>query len=97
MTITSSALTPRMLPKRAASKFAPRRPKSANSASPRANEAVVMTPMAASDLITRLRVTPPIISAEATPQTPAPRRKLTPSRALAAKPPKMACDRPWPM
>jgi hypothetical protein len=56
-----------------------------------------MTPMAASDLMTRRRVTPPIISADATPQAPAPRRKLTPSRALAAKPPKMACDRPWPM
>ena len=56
-----------------------------------------MTPMAASDLMTRRRVTPPIISADATPQAPAPRRKLTPSSALAAKPPKMACDRPWPM
>ena len=56
-----------------------------------------MTPMAASEPITRRRVTPLIISAEATPQTPAPRRKLTPSSALAAKPPKIACERPWPM
>ena len=45
-------------------------------------------------MITRRRVTPLIIRAEATPQAPAPRMKLTPSRALAAKPPKMAWDRP---
>ncbi len=62
-----------------------------------ANEAVVITPMAASEPITRRRVTPWIMRAEATPQAPAPSRKFTPRRALAANPPKMAWERPWPM
>ena len=73
-TSTSVELTPRMLPKSAASKLRPLRPKSANSASPSAKEAVVMTPMAASAPIRRPRVTALIISAEATPQMPAPRK-----------------------
>ena len=47
--------------------------------------------------VTRRRVTPLIIMAAAKPQAPAPRKKLTPSRALAANPPKMAWDRPCPM
>ena len=72
--MTSSVPTPRMLPNRAASKLRPFVPKSANNASPSANDAVVMTPIAASDPITRRRVTPLIMSADATPHTPAPSR-----------------------
>ena len=70
----------------------------ANSARPSANDAVVMTPIAAS-----APITPPAGDAvdhaapRRRPTTPAPRKKLTPSSALAAKPPKIACDRPWPM
>jgi hypothetical protein len=86
-----------MLPKSAASKFWPRRPNRAKRANPSANDAVVITPMAASAPITRRRVTPLIISAEATPQAPAPSTTLTPSSALAANPPKIACDSPCPM
>lgn len=48
-------------------------------------------PMAASEPIALRRVTPLIIMAAAN-QAPAPRKKLTPSRALAAKPPKMAWE-----
>jgi hypothetical protein len=66
-------------------------------ARPRANEAVVMTPMAASEPMARRRVTAVTPSAEARPQRPAPMKKLMPTRSLAAKPPKMAWDRPWPM
>jgi hypothetical protein len=54
------------------------------SARPSANEAVVITPMAASEPITRRRVTPLMSRAEATPQAPAPRSRFTPSSALAA-------------
>jgi hypothetical protein len=59
-------------------------PNTAISARPRAKLAVVMTPMAASEPMTRRRVTPLIISADARPHAPAPSRTLTPSRALAA-------------
>jgi len=62
-----------------------------------ANDAVVITPMAASEPMARRRVTPLIIMAAAKPQAPAPRKKLTPTRALAANPPKIAWDRPCPM
>ena len=86
-----------MLPNSAASKLPPSPSKNANSARPSAKDAVVMTPIAASDFSTRRRVTPLIISADATPHAPAPSRKLMPSSVLAAKPPKIACDRPWPM
>ena len=97
MAHTSVRETPRMLPNRAASKLRPRRPKMANRARPRAKEAVVITPMAASAPMTRRRVTRLIMRPDATPHTPAPRAKFTPSRALAANPPKMAWDSPWPM
>ena len=86
-----------MLPNSAASKLRPVPPNTAMRARPRAKLAVVITPMAASEPITRRRVTPLIISADARPQAPAPSRTLTPSSALAAKPPKMAWERPWPM
>ena len=71
--------TPRMLPNRAASKLGPRRPNTANRARPSANDAVVITPIAASAPIARRRVTPLISSADARPHTPAPRKKFTPS------------------
>ena len=86
-----------MLPNSAASKLPPSPSKNANSAKPSANEAVVITPIAASEPITRRRVTPLIMSADATPQAPAPRRKLMPSSVLAANPPKIACESPCPM
>ena len=60
-------------------------------------DALLMVVLAASEPIERRRVTPLIIMAAAKPQAPAPRKKLTPSNALAANPPKMAWDRPCPM
>ncbi len=63
-----------MLPNSAASKLRPLVPNSANSARPSANDAVVMTPIAASEPMIRRRVTALIMSAETTPHTPAPSR-----------------------
>jgi hypothetical protein len=53
-------------------------------ARPSANEAVVTTPIAASEPITRRRVMLVIDSADSTPHTPAPTITFTPSSALAA-------------
>jgi hypothetical protein len=86
-----------MLPNSAASKLAPLLPNFVSRATPSAKEAVVMTPIAASAPILRRRVTDVMARAEASPQTPAPSRTLMPSSGAAAKPPKMACDSPWPM
>jgi hypothetical protein len=86
-----------MLPNSAASKLGPLLPNLVSRATPRANDAVVMTPMAASAPILRRRVTDVMANADARPQTPAPRSTLIPSSGAAANPPKMACDRPWPM
>ena len=63
-----------MLPNSAASKLRPLVPNSANSASPSANDAVVMTPIAASEPMMRRRVTALIMSADTTPHRPAPSR-----------------------
>ena len=96
-TQTSAADTPSTLPNSTASGFCPGAPNSWINARPRANEAVVITPMAASDPIDRRRVTRLISSAEARPHNPAPTNRLIPIRLLAANPPKMACDKPCPM
>ena len=63
---------------------------------PNAKLAVVMTPMAASDPMMRRLVTRPMASPVASPHTPAPTKKLNPTAALTAAPPKMECDSPWP-
>ena len=61
-----------MLPKSALSNDGPLVPNLANRATPRANDAIVITPMAAS-APTRLRlVTAVIASADAIPHSPAP-------------------------
>ncbi len=62
-----------MLPNSAASKLAPREPKIEIRAMPRAKDAVVMTPIAASAPMRRLREIRLIASAEPSPHTPAPR------------------------
>ncbi|CAB4323657.1 unannotated protein [freshwater metagenome] len=71
--MTSSVVTPRMDPNRTASidRFAC--PKTFESARPSANDAVVITPMAASAPIFPRRATRPIMSAERRPHIPAPR------------------------
>ena len=71
--IHTSVVTPRMLPNSAASKLGPLLPKTVSRATPSANDAVVMTPMAASAPIRRRRVTLLMASADASPHTPAPR------------------------
>ena len=64
-------LMPRMLPNRALSNEGPLVPNLANSATPRAKDAMVMTPIAAS-APTRLFLTTTVIaSAEAMPHSPA--------------------------
>ena len=66
--------TPRMLPKRAASKFCLGPWKRSPRISPMANEAVVITPITASLPSPRRRVTEPMAKADASPQAPAPRK-----------------------
>ena len=61
-----------MLPNSAASKLGPLLPNTVSSTTPSANDAVVITPMAASAPIRRLRVTRLMDNADASPQTPAP-------------------------
>ena len=65
-------LMPRMLPNNALSNAGPLEPNFANSATPRANDAVVMTPMAASAPTRLLRLTALMANAEAIPHRPAP-------------------------
>ena len=89
--------TPLMLPNSSASKAGPLLPKRVSSATPSAKDAVVTTPIAASAPMRRLRATALMASADASPQSPAPRTIGTPSSGAAAYPPKMACDSPWPM
>ncbi len=86
-----------MLPNSRASNAGPLVPNRVSRATPSANDAVVTTPIAASAPIRRLRVTALMASAEARPHSPAPSTIGTPSSGAAAYPPKMACDRPWPM
>ena len=89
---------PRIEPKRAASKLGPRLPNFARRATPRAKDAVVTTPIAASEPIRCLRATLLIASAEPTPQTPAPSMyQLEAISWLAANPPKIAWESPCPM
>ena len=64
---------------------------------PKAKLAVVMTPMAASPPMMRRLVTRPMARPEARPHSPAPMKKLMPTAAQMAAPPKIACERPWPM
>ena len=59
---------------------------------------MVTTPIAASEPIRCLRATLLMARAEATPQMPAPSMyQLEAISWLAANPPKIAWDRPWPM
>ena len=71
--ITSVPPTPRIEPNNTASieRFA--WPNRFDNARPIANEAVVMTPMAASEPILPRRATRPIMSADSKPHSPAPR------------------------
>ena len=65
----SADATPMMLPNSSASKDGPVVPNRVSSATPSANDAVVMTPIAASAPIRRLRATALMASAEASPQS----------------------------
>ena len=85
---------PRIEPNSAASKLGPLLPNRARSATPRAKEAVVTTPIAASEPIRCLRATLLMASAEPTPQTPAPSMYQLEAIKLAANPPKIACESP---
>ena len=81
---TSAKVTPRTLPKSRASAFWPGDPYSCTRARPSANDAVVTTPIAASEPIGRRRTIPPIANAVMTPQAPAPRNRLIPIRPATA-------------
>ena len=93
----STSETPSTLPNTVASMLCFTRVYRPRSAIPNAKLAVVMTPIAASAATARLRVTRPTARPDATPQTPAPTKKFKPTAAQIAAPPKIACDRPWPM
>ena len=97
MRYTSFRLTPRTLPKRAASASVSAEPNSWTMASPSANDAVVTTPIAASDPTGRRRVIHPMSSAVASPHAPAARNTLIPINDANANPPKIEWDRPCPM
>ena len=86
-----------MLPNSRLSNAGPLLPNFVSSATPSANDAVVTTPIAASAPMRCRRVTALIASADARPQRPAPRTIGMPSSGAAAYPPKIACERPWPM
>ena len=64
---------------------------------PNAKLAVVITPIAASGAM----IAPPADAADGEPggepHTPAPTKKLSPTAAQTAAPPKIAWDSPWPM
>ena len=76
--------TPLMLPNSSASNAGPLVPKRVSSATPRANDEVVTTPIAASAPIRRLRATALMSSADPRPQAPAPSTSGRPSRGAAA-------------
>ena len=89
---------PRMLPKRAFSKAGPLVPNFAKSATPSANEAVVITPIAASAPSLLRRETEVMAMAEAMPHRPAPRKyRFAAKSCAAANPPKIECESPWPI
>ena len=83
-----------MEPNNVASMLRLTRRNNALSTRPSAKLAVVMTPMAASAPMMRRLVTRPMARPVANPHTPAPMKKLKPTAALTAAPPKMECDSP---
>ena len=95
--IRSPSVTPKMFPKRAASKSRVNDLYRLISTMPSAKLAVVITPMAASAAILRFLAVSAINWAQKNPQTVAPIRKFMDSTKLTTAPPSTAWDRPCPM